>query len=443
MFLPSPSRLLWIALLTLGLVSGCGQRILDEDGGTDGGDAGLDGGTGDDGTRLDGGLDAGFDAGQEPITDGGQDAGQDAGQGGEGGPVQTEITAGPSGTVRSSSATFEFGANVPNSTFQCSLDLEPDGPCSSPVVYEALSDAEHTFQVFAQGPDGGVDSSPASRTWTVDSTLPPEVTIRVMAANITSGNFQQYQLPGAHIFEALQPDIVLIQEFTVDTALWSNERVFVDDLFGSTFHFYQETRAFDQSGNWIPNGVISRYPILASGEWEQNAPVGGGETRDYAWARIDIPGDRDLWVVSVHLYSGTSSGRATEAAEVASLISANFPPSDYLLIGGDLNTDSRGETAVTNLSGVVVTAAPYPVDQNNVSGTNASRAKPYDWLLADPDLDPLEKPIMIGASTFPDGLVFDSRVYTPLSDVTPVEFGDSAATNMQHMAVIRDFLIPQ
>jgi len=35
--------------------------------------------------------------------------------------------------------------------------------------------------------------------------------------------------------------------------------------------------------------------------------------------------------------------------------------------------------------------------------------------------------------------VFDSRVYTPLSDVAPVLSTDSAATNMQHMAVVRDF----
>ena len=48
-------------------------------------------------------------------------------------------------------------------------------------------------------------------------------------------------------------------------------------------------------------------------------------------------------------------------------------------------------------------------------------------------------PVVIGENSFANGLVFDSRVYTPLSDVAPVVQSDSGATNMQHMAVIRDF----
>jgi hypothetical protein len=46
--------------------------------------------------------------------------------------------------------------------------------------------------------------------------------------------------------------------------------------------------------------------------------------------------------------------------------------------------------------------------------------------------------VTIGAASFPSGLVFDSRVYTPLADVSPIQLGDSAAVNMQHMAVVRD-----
>src|SRR5262249_50065867 len=43
--------------------------------------------------------------------------------------------------------------------------------------------------------------------------------------------------------------------------------------------------------------------------------------------------------------------------------------------------------------------------------------------------------------TLPNGLVFDSAVYTPLSDVSPVTSGDSHVTGMQHMAVVKDFVI--
>jgi hypothetical protein len=37
--------------------------------------------------------------------------------------------------------------------------------------------------------------------------------------------------------------------------------------------------------------------------------------------------------------------------------------------------------------------------------------------------------------------VFDSRVYSPLSDVPPVLAADSGASNMQHMGVVKDFKI--
>ena len=48
---------------------------------------------------------------------------------------------------------------------------------------------------------------------------------------------------------------------------------------------------------------------------------------------------------------------------------------------------------------------------------------------------------MIGAANYPNGLVFDSRVFTPLSDVSPAQTGDSGVTGMQHMAVLKDFRI--
>ena len=66
----------------------------------------------------------------------------------------------------------------------------------------------------------------------------------------------------------------------------------------------------------------------------------------------------------------------------------------------------------------------------------------FDVVLVDPDLSALQIPVAIGASTFPDGLVVDSRVYTPLEEIAPVLVDDSRAPFMQHMAVVRDFLLP-
>lgn len=256
--------------------------------------------------------------------------------------------------------------------------------------------------------------------------------LRLMAANTTSGNNQSYEGPGIRIFQALKPDIVAIQEFKYLTSSTADLRTFVDTAFGTEYTYFRE------SGGGIPNGIISRYPILAAGEWEDP----NVSDRDFAWARIDIPGSKDLWVVSVHLLTSGATIRNTQANLLVDFVQANVPAGDYFALGGDFNTDNRSESCISTFSAIVNTAAPYPVDRNNNGNTNASRAKPYDWMLVDSDLHALRTALVVGSSSFTNGLVFDSRVYSPLSEVAPVQSGDSGATAMQHMAVVRDFLVP-
>ena len=106
-------------------------------------------------------------------------------------------------------------------------------------------------------------------------------------------------------------------------------------------------------------------------------------------------------------------------------------------------TRLRTEACITTLSEVFVAAEPWPDDGAGNENTNGPRSKAYDWLLADTDLTTLAVPVRVGARTFPAGLVFDSRVYQPLADVAPIQFGDSDALNMQHMPIVRDFAFPK
>ena len=265
----------------------------------------------------------------------------------------------------------------------------------------------------------------------------PKQTIRTVAANITSGSSQAYEDPGTRILEGLHPDVVMLQEFNVGTSsLTSEVRAWVDTTFGTGFNYFRE------SSGGIPNGVISRWPIVASGSWE-DSEVGD---RGFAWARIDIPGDKNLWVVSVHLKassgSANSTKRQTQALQLVAYIKANVPSGDYLLLGGDFNTYSTSESCLNTLGSLLTTVAPYPVDHMGDSDTNASRGEHYDWVLAEPELDALEIPVQIGSLSFTNGLVFDSRVFSPLSSVSPVLSTDSGVTGMQHMAVVRAFAVP-
>jgi len=50
--------------------------------------------------------------------------------------------------------------------------------------------------------------------------------------------------------------------------------------------------------------------------------------------------------------------------------------------------------------------------------------------------------VTIGMHSFPTGLVVDSRVYSPITELSPVMTADSGAANMQHMAVVEDFMMP-
>jgi endonuclease/exonuclease/phosphatase family metal-dependent hydrolase len=260
----------------------------------------------------------------------------------------------------------------------------------------------------------------------------PGTPLRIMAANTTSGNNQSYDPgDGARMFEGLAPDVVLIQEFNVGANTDVAVRSFVDATFGPSFAVFREQGA-------LPNGVISRYPIADSGSWTDPRVA----NRGFAWAKIAVPGPHPLWAVSLHLLTTSVANRAGEATALVSVIQATVPAADYLVVGGDLNTGTRAETCISSLTQVVTTAPPYPDDGHGNANTSGTRSKPHDWVMPDADLLALRVPTRIGAQAFPNGLVFDSRVYSPLSDVPPVQASDSAASNMQHMPVVEDFLLP-
>jgi hypothetical protein len=84
----------------------------------------------------------------------------------------TSITSGPTGIVNATTASFGFSSTETGSTFECQLDLGSWTSCPSPKGYSALSEGSHTFAVRATDAAGNVDASPATRSWTVDTTAP-------------------------------------------------------------------------------------------------------------------------------------------------------------------------------------------------------------------------------------------------------------------------------
>jgi hypothetical protein len=92
----------------------------------------------------------------------------------------TTLTGRPADPSNNTSATFSFTGSdneTPQSTiaFECRVDSQAPADfaaCDTPKTYTGLSQGAHTFEVRAVDLAGNADSSPASYTWTVDTTAP-------------------------------------------------------------------------------------------------------------------------------------------------------------------------------------------------------------------------------------------------------------------------------
>jgi endonuclease/exonuclease/phosphatase family metal-dependent hydrolase len=384
-------RRLWV-VFACALVVACGD---------DGGDAG---------TAVDTVMDA----------DSAADSGADADTSGDSG-VETDSTIDPDSEV--SDTDEETSANTDE-------DVDSDSVSDTDMDMDADSTAD-----TAVDPDSMMVTDAASDT--VADTTPPEGTVRlrIMAGNLTSGSFQRWQDPGLRMVQTLAPDIAILQElnFNNSGASFGTFTEFIDLGFGDGFSGVAGVGS-------LPNGVVSRYPILESGTWDDPEIT----NREFEWARIDIPGDVDLWTVSVHFKSGSSdSGRRTaEAVALVALLDANVPEADYVVMAGDLNTQTNMEPSLMTLGTYFETGEPRPADQDGNENTNSNRTKPYDWVLADEELDVHMIDTIYSGQVFPGGFILDTRVYSPASGMLPALPADAEVFQMQHMGVIRDFAIP-
>lgn len=271
------------------------------------------------------------------------------------------------------------------------------------------------------------------------------VQLRIVAGNITSGNNQSYDPGhGIRIFQALKPDIALVQEMNYGSNTSSDYKQFAQKIVGTNYY------AVDDADYDIPNGVVSRYPITSHGYWKDP----NINNRALMWAVVDIPGKKDIFAISVHLHTSPASDQTKAALVIVDEISklkSSKPDKYYYVVGGDFN----GETAVSSSgfgkNNTFYINGPDPVDEEGNAETNRNRNKLYDFVLADHPLHEFQIPVVYYSSEdstktkiYENGLVFDTRVYSQseLDEYfSPAQTGDSGASSMQHMAVVKDFLI--
>ena len=84
---------------------------------------------------------------------------------------ETTIDSGPSPTTMDSTPSFTFSADQAGSSYECQTDDGGFGACTSPYATAPLIEGAHTFGVRAVN-GGTPDPTPATRTFTVDTTAP-------------------------------------------------------------------------------------------------------------------------------------------------------------------------------------------------------------------------------------------------------------------------------
>ena len=271
-----------------------------------------------------------------------------------------------------------------------------------------------------------------------------KIKLRLLAANITSGNDQAYEEEGIRIFKALKADIIMIQEFNSKTGIDS----FVKNTFGAEYTYF---RGNPRGNGDIPDGIISKYPIIKSGEIDDPRVT----DREIDWVEIKVSDKVKLMVFSVHLKGQEDNSQITAAQIITKEISEHkkLNTGYYYIVGGDFN----GEASVSNEGfgkyngeDIFVINSAFPKSEYGDDGnTNKSRTARLDYVLVDNELYKYQIStdycISEGScKKYKDGLVFDSRNYSN-SDLSvyfsPVESSDCDVKNMQHLAVVKDFLI--
>jgi hypothetical protein len=97
----------------------------------------------------------------------------------------TKIT--PKPPAFTNSTLFTFISSDPGATFECSVDLAPFSPCTSPAAYPGLLEGPHTFGVRSIDVANRAGKA-ATAKWTVDLTPPVASIVKKPTDPTTSTN---------------------------------------------------------------------------------------------------------------------------------------------------------------------------------------------------------------------------------------------------------------
>ena len=229
----------------------------------------------------------------------------------------TTISASPTNPSGSSSASFSFTSSKFGDSFVCALDSPTYTPCTSPFTATGLVDSSHTFQVRATDAVG-TDATPATFTWTVDTT-PPNTTITshpASASNSTSASFD---------FSANEPATFACSlDSTLDADYTScSSPTYAGLAEGSHTFRVKATDAVNNAGpvtsfTWTIDSVPPPLPSIDSGPAAgsttvKNVSFGFSDTESAATFEVQIDGGGFGGSTSPKAYTSLADGSHTFA----------------------------------------------------------------------------------------------------------------------------------
>ena len=329
-------------------------------------------------------------------------------------PPDTAITSGPSGTVSSGSASFNFSASETGSSFECRLDAGAWSACGSPKAYSGLADGSHTFSVRATDAAGNLDATAATRTWTVATAPPPDTT----APDTTIGSGPSGTVSsGSASFAFSSSEAGSSLECRLDAGTWGSctSPKAYSGLADGTHTF--SVRATDAAGNvdatpagrtwtvatpaapaasfsWTPQNPQSApvtVTFTSTGtcpatpctyEWRHGAPggeaIGTGQTASFAY--------QSTGTKTVVLKATDALGRISEATNSFNVASAPPPPphcSNGVDDDGDRKVDYPADPGCTSAQDddeTDVVAPPPPPSGGDQFPNRSTTGVPAGWV---------------------------------------------------------------
>jgi hypothetical protein len=131
-------------------------------------------------------------------------------------PPDTSITSAPPALDNTAAPEIVFAGTDNRAepvTYECAVDGAAFAACTSPTTLATLADGGHSFQVRAVDAAGNPDATPASVTWTLDTTAPDTM--------ITSGPAAGSFTKAAVAFAFASPDSPVTFECAVDAGAFA------------------------------------------------------------------------------------------------------------------------------------------------------------------------------------------------------------------------------